>query len=1046
MGAIADLFNTIYRDFAADGVSSSGLYEPLKSEIRSIGTVIEAAIGAGSVGALVSLTHATRAELDADLDHDADTVALVYADATEANNELYVKTGSSGSGSWTRTTAIHDAIRALALGYADQAQAWAESATPPDPDDATSKSAKSWAAAAQAAIDAVSNVLARTTEAAAAAESGGFVNWQTRAALGSFSPIGSFYAWSAAFDAGADIAANVAVDAVVLPLRIAAAATHVQVKMYSRPLSDTGGAGPTGGDTLLSTTLVSAAALGLTPGGADLQTVTVALSASFVTDAAKTYLVQVQALDGSNAPQNLTVGDYNPGTSQRRRGYYSGTSIIAWSNIAAGHAAVIMLARKGYVDASDLKAQADANTAIANTVDASFDKGVKAIGQRPQTAFFAMTGTNFGACGFGLVTGADIALGAKYRFVSLYIQAGPAATYFKLRHYRRPAANSLSAAPAQAGDTLIETVTRTLAQLGLEAGGMAGWAQFPLGAEVTASATDYDYFVAEAYDATDTRTLQAMGYNASSPGTAGTGGIVQFSKGWYKPVPQAIEAYSNIGSTWGLSWTVGRDAYVVAASAGSGQEATTRDIVTACSITVSGLNVTVDATKSVLDRQGLGTAFGGTVALTGAATGSVSAEARTLRYANSGSTHFAFVDAAGRLANGNVSSVVVKDAGTSATLVLNTDYSLDTTFGTIARRSAGSDVAVNVDYSYARTKYASLWLDPETLTLSVTYGADRNRDAQEAQAAAASTRAIELARFRIVGGVVTDMIQRWYVYDGGRRALANQAAVDLTRNRAALSKTRRRLMRGQQLKIAIYSDSIGAHQNANPTATTPNGSARDRAVSSGGYFMEGVLGSDITSAMPLYTAVQNGWSDDVAGSVHTRESFAWKAVIELARVYGLTIGTDIVLDNWGVGGTDLSSTTGNALDPARYGAMVAGGYHLIINHFGTNNPTASTNEANYTTLVAAELASGAEVIMCGVPRPNSSNSNIGNFPSINRICRRVAEAKGVAFADFMAQIADENMGVMGLAGRDYAGANLYNHPGPADIAVMARAVLGPLLP
>lgn len=121
MGIIADQFAAAWRDYVTAGVPSSGEHEPVKSEIRDIGPVIEAAIGAGVLGT-VGVAYATRAELDADLAHDPDTTGLVYADPVDANNDLYVKTGASGAGAWTLTTSLHDAIEGLAQPFVDDAE------------------------------------------------------------------------------------------------------------------------------------------------------------------------------------------------------------------------------------------------------------------------------------------------------------------------------------------------------------------------------------------------------------------------------------------------------------------------------------------------------------------------------------------------------------------------------------------------------------------------------------------------------------------------------------------------------------------------------------------------------------------------------------------------------------------------------------------------------------------------------------------------------------------------------------------------------------
>ncbi len=58
MGRIVDEFSTAFRDFATDGVASSGPHEPIKSEIRAIGGVIEEVI-TEEVGTLEELVDST---------------------------------------------------------------------------------------------------------------------------------------------------------------------------------------------------------------------------------------------------------------------------------------------------------------------------------------------------------------------------------------------------------------------------------------------------------------------------------------------------------------------------------------------------------------------------------------------------------------------------------------------------------------------------------------------------------------------------------------------------------------------------------------------------------------------------------------------------------------------------------------------------------------------------------------------------------------------------------------------------------------------------
>lgn len=120
MGAITEGGAEAFRDFETAGVPASGAHEPVKAEIRTLFARIEQTMGTLSLGS-VSVIKDTRANLNADLAHDANTIALVYADGTDANNDLYVKVGGSGTGSWTLTSILHDIIGAMAEPYIDAA-------------------------------------------------------------------------------------------------------------------------------------------------------------------------------------------------------------------------------------------------------------------------------------------------------------------------------------------------------------------------------------------------------------------------------------------------------------------------------------------------------------------------------------------------------------------------------------------------------------------------------------------------------------------------------------------------------------------------------------------------------------------------------------------------------------------------------------------------------------------------------------------------------------------------------------------------------------
>lgn len=121
----------IWRAFATDGVPGSGAHTLDKGQIRQWGLEVEtdvlglaaradvveddlahasatvAAVDARlatleGLGVSAGTLFATKAEIDADLAHPANTQGWVYADSTAANNGIYRKIGASGAGSWTR--------------------------------------------------------------------------------------------------------------------------------------------------------------------------------------------------------------------------------------------------------------------------------------------------------------------------------------------------------------------------------------------------------------------------------------------------------------------------------------------------------------------------------------------------------------------------------------------------------------------------------------------------------------------------------------------------------------------------------------------------------------------------------------------------------------------------------------------------------------------------------------------------------------------------------------------------------------------------------
>lgn len=88
----------VFRDYEIENVPASGPNTPDKREIRAYLSLLESLLNASGAG----LAFSTLAALLGNLTPIDGTLAMVYADATPANNGQYRKSGATGVGTWTR--------------------------------------------------------------------------------------------------------------------------------------------------------------------------------------------------------------------------------------------------------------------------------------------------------------------------------------------------------------------------------------------------------------------------------------------------------------------------------------------------------------------------------------------------------------------------------------------------------------------------------------------------------------------------------------------------------------------------------------------------------------------------------------------------------------------------------------------------------------------------------------------------------------------------------------------------------------------------------
>lgn len=104
MVTITEAGRLTFRDYVSDGVASSGVNKPKKSEARSAFAVIDSKFSDLQAGQLAgSITYDSVSGLNADLAHAAHSSATVVGDAGgDAVDGYYMKVGGSGTGSWSR--------------------------------------------------------------------------------------------------------------------------------------------------------------------------------------------------------------------------------------------------------------------------------------------------------------------------------------------------------------------------------------------------------------------------------------------------------------------------------------------------------------------------------------------------------------------------------------------------------------------------------------------------------------------------------------------------------------------------------------------------------------------------------------------------------------------------------------------------------------------------------------------------------------------------------------------------------------------------------
>lgn len=797
-----------------------------------------------------------------------------------------------------------------------------------------------------------------------------------------------FKGWAVALDVGEDVDAGDYAEAFSFDVTLSSTAVDVRLKVYSRPLvGPNENAVPGQVDDVLIFDLVEPLGEAGLVAKDTLQRAFFRFPKMLYFEEGRAYLFVIEAHDVSNALTVIGIATYlSSGYEQRRIGYYKNGAGV-WQAISSS-----TIGLSWHLHQAEL-----GDIATAQRAAQSMSPFFKADYSRPRGSSFDKS-LNFRSWVAGVLAGTDIAVGDSFDSVAMRIDPSATAEIAILRVWRRLTSSAfVNSYPTSTADVLVDTVAASVKDLGLQSG-VFQEASFNLRVPIEAEAGEIYLFQIDILDASGA--LVPFGVE-SATGTFSQ----QYRRGFYR---NSINAATNVAAGFSICVSLGSRAY----RPDYGDDDTSPfDVIDACEASADNgtLTVTIDAAASGFDRRGRTLRFGGSVTLTAPTTGAVTDEAVTI-----GSGELGYGSAAsGALAKANISNVVVKDAATNAVLSEGVDYQVNYQHGKVIRVSAGTQ-AVKVSYSWSKRRYDLICVHPETLVLTVVAGTEADRDAQERLPVPSIANQVRLFFARVTANGVS-LVPLWDAEDGRPRKYLPALQREIKRGRRHLRPILKMLENGTALTIAGYGDSIVGCPGIAASPTSPNGTTRDIL----GMF--GSIGSDLTSALPLYDQGDGG------GAIHHHASHIRCAIDVLTERFSSTI----TYLNFGIGGTTSDTAANNGRDATRLGALTESAAELVFIGFGMNELGSTTTVDNIVAIGNACLTAGKRVVIIGVPRPNVVRGTLQdlNWRYTNRALRRAALKLDVAFVDFVSLYDDDCISALGISPLDVCASNFFNHPG-----------------
>lgn len=401
----------------------------------------------------------------------------------------------------------------------------------------------------------------------------------------------------------------------------------------------------------------------------------------------------------------------------------------------------------------------------------------------------------------------------------------------------------------------------------------------------------------------------------------------------------------------------------------------------------------------------------------------------------------------------DIEQVVVRRTSDNAVLAEGSDIKIDVGAGSITALTSAASVAVSATYVGKGQRYDLVFLDPTSGSIGTITGTERGVDALEYMPAKPAGMIPLFSVF--VDWLGAKLIPLYEYRNRGRTGRGGDLAEWRMYCRERLSATFRALYGKYPFSIIGDGDSTTSQGSEFRTGLVTGGlpggadyrgwgGARDMVntvePSTGvdyplipGYF-KGRLPADTLAAIPTF----NG---DMGVNKHVRQGWNWRLLELFQSRYSSPCDYKNMAMSGTTAGDGMSGGVPNGRNPTRLNPMLAQAPgNLVSVGFGTNSLGQDDAYTDMVLYIKAVQAVGADVLVWAPPRI-PQNSRAGTTEFWGTVHDQIVEAARFCDVAYVPSAMIFGQGAEGATGWDAKSlgiCNGVNHPGPSELAAMAR--------